>query len=216
MEQIVRKMLTNVMEESSYLTADVIMSHLKAIEKNQLCALLYYIMTEFLHLIKITPQQRQTLGNIVIYLIGNNYLSIDHLKLAYVQFLKNDVSYLQQDVPLFWQYIFDFIGKLIIIIILFGLLCIYILLKYSICLHYFLGNMVICGMLTITDLVNESFKDLDNYEIKTIFLNNLLKYCTSNVGPKYTRKMWKKYNMKWSDYMSEEKVAEFIRKNVNI
>lgn len=94
---------------SPYLTHEIV-APINSVEKNQLCALLYYILTEFLHLIEVTTLQRRILGNIVVYLTEENYITTQHFKLAYENSL-GDVEELQTDVPKIWQYIFDFIGN---------------------------------------------------------------------------------------------------------
>lgn len=83
---------------------------INTIEKNQLCALLYYILTTFLHRKEVTSPYRRLLGSIVVYLIDNKHLSTEHVKIAYVKFLEN-VADIIVDVPKLWQYVFEFLGK---------------------------------------------------------------------------------------------------------
>lgn len=46
------------------------------------------------------------------------------------------------------------------------------------------------------------------------FLKTYLQYCTREVGPNFTRSMWQKFNMRWSDFMEESEIADFIETNV--
>jgi len=41
-------------------------------------------------------------------------------------------------------------------------------------------------------------------------------YCTQEVGPNFARNMWIKFNLKWSDFMPESEVADFIKFNVSL
>lgn len=56
--------------------------------------------------------------------------------------------------------------------------------------------------------------DFGDFKLKQQILTQFLICCTVNIGPNYIRNTWKKYNMKWSDYMPEDKVESYIRKHV--
>lgn len=113
-EKAIRNVILKILEfddvkNSFYLTQDMIAS-LHAIGNNQLCALLYYILTNFLHLIEVTPFQRHFLGNAVVYLIEENYISSEHVKLAYANAKQSFVD-LITDVPKLSKYIMEFFGN---------------------------------------------------------------------------------------------------------
>lgn len=48
-----------------------------------------------------------------------------------------------------------------------------------------------------------------------MFLKSFLLYSTREVGPSYTHNIWKKFNMRWSDFMPDNEVNDFIENNVS-
>lgn len=80
------------------------------VRENQRCALLSYIMTDYLHLRHIGKLQRRYLGNVVVYLIHSNFISVKHFKLAYKHFCEI-ASDLSVDIPNLWEYIIQFTGN---------------------------------------------------------------------------------------------------------
>ncbi|XP_054745448.1 eukaryotic translation initiation factor 4 gamma 3 isoform X1 [Anastrepha obliqua] len=153
------------------------------IRESQRSALLYYIMTDYLHLQHVGKLQRRYLGNIVVYLINNNFISREHFLLAYKQFCEI-ASDLALDIPDLWKYIIEFTGPL-----------------------------VSKRYITVYDLWNKEVKGDNAPSFGKKFLKIFLDYCLSEIGPNFTRTMWKKTNIKWTDFMDESEVKTFIQTN---
>lgn len=85
-------------------------SCIKKIKENQRCGLLYYIITDYLHLANVGPLCRRHLANVVAYLIEKKYISVEHFRLAYKNFSEFACD-LIVDIPELWLYIFEFTGK---------------------------------------------------------------------------------------------------------
>ncbi|XP_067614696.1 eukaryotic translation initiation factor 4 gamma 3-like isoform X1 [Eurosta solidaginis] len=153
------------------------------IKESQHSALLYYIMTEYLHLRHIGQLQRRYLGNIIVYLIQNNFISRDHFKLAYHEFCKI-ASDLALDIPDLWKYIIEFSGP-----------------------------MVKKNILTVYDLWNNQLKEDNGDNFGKKLLKTFLDYCLTEIGPSFTHTMWKNTNVKWSDFMTETEIKAFIEMN---
>ncbi|KAL9911288.1 eukaryotic translation initiation factor 4 gamma 3 isoform X1 [Glossina fuscipes] len=158
---------------------------IERIRQSQLCGLLYYIITDYLHLRDVGSFHRRLLSNCIAYLIERNYLSIDHFNLAYEHFasIANEIIV---DVPDMYLYILEFTGPLIV-----------------------------KKILTIHDLWTEKLRKAEssNCEMGKKFLKTYLQYCTREIGPSFTRSMFKKFNMKWSDYIPEVEIETFIQSN---
>lgn len=75
------------------------------------CSFLYYILTDYLHLANVGKQYRRYLAITVVLLIKQNYISVDHFRLAYSEFTEfaNDLIV---DIPELWLYILEFVGKI--------------------------------------------------------------------------------------------------------
>ncbi|XP_034486497.1 eukaryotic translation initiation factor 4 gamma 3 isoform X2 [Drosophila innubila] len=155
---------------------------IKRIPEQQRCGLLFYILTDYLHLADVGKQYRRYLANTIAYLIQQNHMSVDHFKLAYEAFSEfaND---LLVDIPALWLYVLQFAGPLIV-----------------------------KKVLTVSDLWTRSLRENPDSDGKN-FLKTYLTYCTREVGPNFTRSMWQKFNMRWSDFMPESNVIEFIETN---
>jgi len=78
----------------------------------------------------------------------------------------------------------------------------------------FLGPLIVKKVLTVSDLWTKSLQDNPSSMGKN-FLKTYLTYCTREVGPNFTRNMWQKFNMRWSDFMPESEVIDFIESNVS-
>lgn len=78
--------------------------------ESQRSALLCFIMTDFLHFTQVGKLQRRHLGNIVVYLIKSNFITLEHFLLAYKKFCET-ASDLALDIPDLWKYIFQFTGN---------------------------------------------------------------------------------------------------------
>ncbi|KAM7341427.1 eukaryotic translation initiation factor 4G1 isoform 1-T2 [Cochliomyia hominivorax] len=158
-------------------------SCLKKIKENQRCGLLYYILTDYLHLANVGLMCRRNLANVVAYLIEKKYISVEHFRLAYKQFAEL-ASELMVDIPELWLYIFEFTGPLIV-----------------------------KKLITVNDLWNSQLRASGPPSFSTKFLKTFLQYCTREVGPSFTRSMWKKNHIKWTDFMNENEVSKFIQSN---
>ncbi|KAH8398901.1 hypothetical protein KR222_005988 [Zaprionus bogoriensis] len=156
---------------------------IKRIPEQQRCGLLYYILTDYLHLANVGKQYRRYLANSIAYLVQQNYLSVDHFLLAYKEFSEfaNDLIV---DIPELWLYVFQFAGPLIV-----------------------------KKLLTVSDLWNKNLRDNSPSSMGKKFLKTYLTYCTREVGPNFTRNMWQKFSMRWSDFMPDSEVIDFIESN---
>lgn len=79
----------------------------------------------------------------------------------------------------------------------------------------YLGPLIVKKHLTITDLWNKNALDSSQLKMGKKFLHCFLTYCTREVGPSFTHSIWKKFNMRWSDYMPDNEVSDFIKSNVS-
>ncbi|XP_037949432.1 eukaryotic translation initiation factor 4 gamma 3 isoform X2 [Teleopsis dalmanni] len=158
-------------------------SSITKVRDNQRCGFLYYIFTDYLHLRDVGHSQRRHLANIVAFLIKHNFLSLEHFYLAYKNFCLQAAD-LIVDVPELWLYIFEFSGPLII-----------------------------KKILTINDLWTKELREDSSPTLGQKFLKTYLIYCTHEIGPSFTRCMWQDYNMKWTDFLSEPDVEDFIKSN---
>ncbi|XP_046811475.1 eukaryotic translation initiation factor 4G isoform X1 [Lucilia cuprina] len=158
-------------------------SCIKKIKENQRCGLLYYILTDYLHLAEVRPICRRHLANVVAYLIENKYISVEHFRLAYKQFAEF-ASDLMVDIPDLWLYIFEFTGPLIV-----------------------------KKLITVNDLWSSQLRESGSSSFSIKFLKTFIQYCTREVGPSFTRNMWKKNQIKWTDFMNENEVSKFIQTN---
>lgn len=79
------------------------------------------------------------------------------------------------------------------------------------------GPLIVRKILTIHDLWTEKLRKAEssNCEMGKKFLKTYLQYCSREIGPSFTRNMFRKFNMKWSDYMPEVEVEKFIQSNVS-
>ncbi|KAH8361311.1 hypothetical protein KR084_008913, partial [Drosophila pseudotakahashii] len=160
-----------------------VVSCMKRVPEELRCSFLYYILTDYLHLANVGKQQRRYLAISVSQLIQQNYISVDHFRLAYNEFSEyaNDLIV---DIPELWLYILQFAGPLIV-----------------------------KKILTVSDLWNKNLKDNSPSNVAKKFLKTYLIYCTQEVGPNFARSMWIKFNLKWSDFMPESEVPDFIESN---
>ncbi|XP_023168986.2 eukaryotic translation initiation factor 4 gamma 1 isoform X3 [Drosophila hydei] len=156
---------------------------IQRIPEAQRCGFLYYILTNYLHLSEVDKQNRRYLANKITQLIQQNYISVEHFKLAYHEFFKC-ASDLYFDVPELWLYI-----------------------------HQFIGPLIVKKHLVITDLWNKNLLDSSQLSMGKMFLKSFLLYSTREVGPSYTHNIWKKFNMRWSDFMPDNEVNDFIENN---
>ncbi|XP_032308050.1 eukaryotic translation initiation factor 4 gamma 3 isoform X2 [Drosophila ananassae] len=156
---------------------------IKHIPEGLRCSFLYYILTDYLHLANVGKQYRRYLAITVVLLIKQNYISVDHFRLAYSEFSEfaNDLIV---DIPELWLYILEFVGPLLV-----------------------------KNVLTVSDLWNKKLKDNSHSTVAKKFLKTYLSYCTQEVGPTFTRTMWVKFKMQWSDFMPETDVHDFIESN---
>ncbi|EDW99338.2 eukaryotic translation initiation factor 4 gamma 1 isoform X2 [Drosophila yakuba] len=183
------KLIKSVVSEMIDLSAaskavtPVVVSCIKQIPEKLRCSFIYYILTDYLHLANVGKQYRRYLSIVVSQLIQQNYISVDHLRLAYNEFTvyANDLIV---DIPELWLYILQFAGPLIV-----------------------------KKILTISDLWNNNLKENSPSNVAKKFLKTYLMYCTQEVGPNFARNMWIKFNLKWSDFMPENEVADFIKFN---
>ncbi|XP_017853564.1 eukaryotic translation initiation factor 4 gamma 1 isoform X1 [Drosophila busckii] len=153
---------------------------IKRIPEQQRCGFLFYMLTDYLHLSHVDKQYRRYLAITIAQLIQQNYMSVDHFKLAYKEFSEY-ASDLIVDIPELWLYIMQFAGPLIV-----------------------------KEILTISDLWNQN---LSCSNMGKKFLKTYLTYCAREIGPNFTRSMWKRFNMRWSDFMSDNEVNDFIESN---
>ncbi|KAH8272468.1 hypothetical protein KR044_006340, partial [Drosophila immigrans] len=154
----------------------------KRIPEQQRCGFLFYILTDYLHLANVDKQYRRYLANMIATLIQENYISVDHFKLAYKEF-SEFASDLIVDIPDLWLYVLQFAGPL-----------------------------VVKKVLTVSDLWTKDLRDNLSGQGKN-FLKTYLTYCTREVGPNFTRNMWKKFNIRWADFMPDSEVNDFIKSN---
>ncbi|XP_033250157.1 eukaryotic translation initiation factor 4 gamma 3 isoform X1 [Drosophila miranda] len=156
---------------------------MKRVPEDMRCGFLYYILTDYLHLANVGKQYRRYLAITVAHLIQQNYISVDHFRLAYKEFAEcaNDLIF---DIPELWLYILQFAGPLIV-----------------------------KKILTVSDLWNKNLKDNSPSNVGKKFLKTYLTYCTREVGPSFTRSMWIKFNLHWSDFMPDNEVIDFIESN---
>ncbi|KAH8269791.1 hypothetical protein KR018_006620 [Drosophila ironensis] len=147
------------------------------------CSFLYYILTDYLHLANVGKKYRRYLAVTVGQLIQQNYISVDHFRLAYNEF-SDCANDLIVDIPELWLYILQFVGPLIV-----------------------------KNILTVSDLWNTKLKDNSPSNVAKKFLKTYLTYCTREVGPNFTRSMWIKFKMQWSDFMPANEVKDFIESN---
>lgn len=68
----------------------------------------------------------------------------------------------------------------------------------------------------MNDLWNSQLRDSGPPSFSLKFLKTFIQYCTREVGPSFTRNMWKKKYIKWTDFMAESDVSKFIQTNVSI
>ncbi|XP_070143854.1 eukaryotic translation initiation factor 4 gamma 3 isoform X2 [Drosophila kikkawai] len=156
---------------------------MKRIPEDRRCGFLYYILTDYLHLANVGKQSRRYLGITVTQLIQHNYISVEHFTLAYNEFSEY-ANDLIVDIPELWLYILQFAGPLIV-----------------------------KKVLTVSDLWNKNLKDNSPSSVAKKFLKTYLIYCTHEVGPNFTRSMWTKFSLHWSDFMPENEVNDFIKSN---
>lgn len=111
--KLIKAVVTEMVENAanSKCIDDSTVSCIKKIKDTQRCGLLYYILTDYLHLANVGVMSRRHLANVVSHLIDNKYISPEHLKLAYKNFA-DLASELMVDIPELWLYIFEFTGKL--------------------------------------------------------------------------------------------------------
>lgn len=76
------------------------------------------------------------------------------------------------------------------------------------------GPLIVKNLLTVSDLWNKNLKESSPSSMGKKFLKTYLQYCTREVGPNFTRSMWQKFDMRWSDFMEDSEVANFIETNV--
>ncbi|XP_065370716.1 eukaryotic translation initiation factor 4 gamma 3 isoform X1 [Calliphora vicina] len=158
-------------------------SCIKKIKENQRCGLLYYIITDYLHLANVGPMCRRHMANVVAYLIEKKYISVEHFRLAYKNFSEFACD-LIVDIPELWLYIFEFTGPL-----------------------------MVKKLITANDLWNTQLRESGSPSFCLKFLKTFLQYCTREVGPSFTRNMWMKNHIKWTDFMNENEVSTFIQTN---
>lgn len=91
---------------------NLILPCISNIKESLRCSFLYHILVDYLHLYSVGQIQRRSAANVVAFLFKNNFISIEHFKLAYAHFCEL-ASELILDVPALWLYIFEFIGKLL-------------------------------------------------------------------------------------------------------
>ncbi|KAH8325446.1 hypothetical protein KR074_003061, partial [Drosophila pseudoananassae] len=183
------KLIKSVVSEMIELAAaskavtPAVIACIKHIPEGLRCSFLYYILTDYLHLANVGKQYRRYLAITVVLLIKQNYISVDHFRLAYNEFSEyaNDLIV---DIPELWLYILEFVGPLIV-----------------------------KNVLTLSELWNKKLKDNSPSNVSKKFLKTYLSYCTQEVGPNFTRTMWVKFKMQWSDFMPETEVNDFIASN---
>ncbi|TMW46418.1 hypothetical protein DOY81_008501, partial [Sarcophaga bullata] len=178
---VVMEMVENAANSKCIDAATV--SCLNKVKENLRCGLLYYILTDYLHLKDVGPMCRRHLANVVAYLIEKKYISVEHFRLAYKHFAKL-ASDLMVDIPELWLYIFEFTGPLIV-----------------------------KKIISVTDLWNSQLRSSDYPAFSKKFLKTFIQYCTREVGPSFTRAMWTKNHIKWTDFMDENEVSNFIELN---
>lgn len=150
---------------------------------NLRCSLIYYILTDYLHLANVKSQQRRYLANIVGYLIEKHYIAKEHFNVAYKKFAEL-ASDLIVDIPQLWLYIFEFAGPLMA--------------KH---------------MLSVNDLWSQELRESGPPGFGQKFLKSFIVYSTKEIGPNFLRNSWHKYHMQWSNYMDKSQVDEFILSN---
>lgn len=114
-QKLIKVVVTDIIENAANArklndySSDVILC-LKRIPDNLYCGMIYFILTDYLHLKEVNHHTRCLLAQSLIYLIKYNYLSMEHLRLAYEQF-SEEASDLIYDIPQLWLYVFEFLGK---------------------------------------------------------------------------------------------------------
>ncbi|XP_017126105.1 eukaryotic translation initiation factor 4 gamma 3 isoform X2 [Drosophila elegans] len=183
--KIIKSVVSEMIElaAASKAVTPAVVSCMKRIPEELRCSFIYYILTDYLHLANVGKQYRRYLAIAVFQLIQQNYISVDHFRLAYNEFSEYANDFIV-DIPELWLYILQFAGPLIV-----------------------------KKILTVSDLWNKTLKDNSPTRVAKKFLKTYLIYCTQEVGPSYTRSMWVKFNLKWSDFMPESEVADFISSN---
>ena len=78
----------------------------------------------------------------------------------------------------------------------------------------FPGVLVLHRIITLDDLWINELK-ADNFSLGQRFIKTFLIYCTQNIGPSFTRDMWLSSTLKFSDFMEENEIENFIKTNVN-
>ncbi|EDV45221.2 eukaryotic translation initiation factor 4 gamma 1 isoform X1 [Drosophila erecta] len=183
--KLIKSVVSEIIElsDASKVVTPGVVSCIKRVPEKLRCSFIYYILTDYLHLANVGKQYRRYLSIAVSQLIQQNYISADHLRLAYNEFTvyANDLIV---DIPELWLYILQFAGPLIV-----------------------------KKILTISDVWNNNLKENSPSNVSKKFLKTYLMYCTQEVGPNFARSMWIKFNLKWSDFMPESEVADFIKFN---
>ncbi|KAH8283232.1 hypothetical protein KR054_004740, partial [Drosophila jambulina] len=169
--------------EAAKTVTPAVVACIKRIPEDRRCGFLYYILTDYLHLANVGKQSRRYLGITVGQLIQQNYISVEHFTLAYNEFSEY-ANDLIVDIPELWLYILQFAGPLIV-----------------------------KKFVTVSDLWNKNLKDNSPSNVAKKFLKTYLIYCTQEVGPNFTRSMWTKFTLHWSDFMPENEVNDFIKSN---
>ncbi|XP_030379801.1 eukaryotic translation initiation factor 4 gamma 3 isoform X2 [Scaptodrosophila lebanonensis] len=183
--KIIKSVLSEMMElaAASKTVTPSTVTCIERIPEAHRCGFLYYILTDYLHLANVGKQYRRYLAITVAHLIHQNYMSLDHFRLAYKEF-SEIVNDLIVDIPELWLYVLQFAGPLIV-----------------------------KKILTVADLWNKQLKDSSPPYMGKKFLKTYLTYCTREVGPNFTRSMWKRFNLHWSDFMPDNEVNDFIATN---
>ncbi|XP_023036153.1 eukaryotic translation initiation factor 4 gamma 3 isoform X2 [Drosophila willistoni] len=183
--KIIKSVVSEMIElaAANKIVTPSVVACIKRIPESQRCGFVYYILTDYLHLANVGKQYRRYLAIAVSHLIQQNHMSVDHFRLAYKEF-SEIAGELIVDIPDLWLYILQFAGPLIV-----------------------------KKILTVADLWNKDLKDSSTPNLGKKFLKAYLTYCTREVGPNFTRQMWKQFNMLWSDFMPENEVADFIESN---
>lgn len=183
--KIIKSVLNEIMENAlSHRRIDQsTVSCIERIENQLRCGLLYYILTDYLHLASVGSINRRHLSNVVAYMLNNKLISVELFRLAYENFAAL-ASDLMVDIPELWLYTFEFVGPLLA------------------------ENLI-----TINDLWIKQLKEQESPSLNAKFLKTFIQYCTREVGPRFTRAIWKKYNIKWTDFIDESEVSKFIESN---
>lgn len=77
------------------------------------------------------------------------------------------------------------------------------------------GPLIVKELITINDLWNTQLRESSEPTFRKKFLKTFLQYCTREVGPSFTRNMWKKNHFKWSNFIDENEIDQFIETNVS-